>query len=366
MSEAARTALLALLGDDAGPAGALDEREWSALAAMAADHRLGPLLHRLHSGSLPASLAAECAAAHRRAALSAMALQRARLALRDVLGERGIEPLFLKGSALALHAYAEPALRPMRDLDVLVPPDKAQAAWYALLAAGYEPAEPVRHDFATLAAAHHHLPLLVGPDGVEVELHMRLWSRADDPLMPREPEDVFGKMVGVDGLAFPSPEHQFAHLVVHAVHVHSLDAGPLVLVDIARLAEAHPLDWDAIWAEADRAGWARAAALIVTLAERWVAPGLLARSRCPLLVPDSVVAAAPDLLLQPLAERHRAIMLAGLGKSELPQTRATAPRPWRDPRWLANRAGRLANAVMDPGARRRAAQMTALHAWLGD
>ena len=139
-----------------------------------------------------------------------------------------------------------------------------------------------------------------------------------------------------------------------------------MLVDIARLAEAHPLDWDAIWAEADRAGWARAAALIVTLAERWVAPGLLARSRCPQPVPDSVVAAAPDLLLQPLAERYRSIMLAGLAESELPQTRAPAPRPWRDPRWLANRAGRLASAVMDAGARRRAAQMTALHAWLGD
>lgn len=369
MERAARRALLALMGGDGGAGAVLSETGWLRLDAMAHDHRIRPLLHTLYAGrppdGLPPDIAANWRQAHRQAAIDAMAQGRARGLLVETLRAVSIEPVFLKGSWLALHAYRDPAARPMRDLDILVDPGRARMAWEALLAADYLPAEPLRHDFETLVSAYHHLPLLVGPDGIEVELHTRLWSRPDDPLMPQEPEGLGQGIERCDGLAFLSPEHLFAHLVVHAVHVHSLDAGPLALTDIAYLARARTPDWAAIWRDAEAGGWDRAASLLLALADRWVAPGMLADSECPHEVPADMLELAPELLLQPLAQRHRAIMLAGLGGAAIPQTRAPAGRRWADPRWIASRAMRLAGAVSDNAARRRAKSMRALHDWLG-
>lgn len=53
------------------------------------------------------------------------------------LGEAGVRPLVLKGTALAEICYPRPELRPSSDIDLLVRPEEYQVARQALMAQGY-------------------------------------------------------------------------------------------------------------------------------------------------------------------------------------------------------------------------------------
>jgi hypothetical protein len=94
-----------------------------------------------------------------------------------------------------------------------------------------------------------HLPALVSPNGVVVELHHRItapakhktclitkniWSRA-----------IITK-VGKASVQFSSPEDLLIHLCEHASIHHLFNIGPLVLSDIHYLINTHDLDWEYI------------------------------------------------------------------------------------------------------------------------
>ena len=102
----------------------------------------------------------------------------------DALGSRGIEPIILKGAALALTVYEEPSLRPMRDLDLLVRVDALAGAREALLQLGYatQGGPATRWEEENLLA---HLIDLTAPGRLPVEIHFRLFPRAQ-PLFPEE------------------------------------------------------------------------------------------------------------------------------------------------------------------------------------
>ncbi|MCA1662354.1 MAG: nucleotidyltransferase family protein [Novosphingobium sp.] len=137
----AKRALLALLGGR-WPEGGVSDAQWDAIAAMAAAHRLEPLLHwraQQSQCALPAEIAAAWDGAHRGAALAALAQQAAlRLAV-ERLGAAGVAAVALKGVRLAWRDYPAPGLRPMRDLDLLVPAARALDAAAVLAEAGFEP-----------------------------------------------------------------------------------------------------------------------------------------------------------------------------------------------------------------------------------
>ena len=59
----------------------------------------------------------------------------------DTLHAAGIDVVVLKGAALGVLAYPGIGVRPMDDLDVLVPEDRAVDALHALLAAGWVPGD---------------------------------------------------------------------------------------------------------------------------------------------------------------------------------------------------------------------------------
>jgi Uncharacterised nucleotidyltransferase len=77
-----------------------------------------------------------------------------------------IEPVLLKSAAhLVEQLYPEPGLRILRDLDILIPEDRAQSAVGALRDIGFT---------GSIAAPenHHHLPGMTDPEsGLDVELH---------------------------------------------------------------------------------------------------------------------------------------------------------------------------------------------------
>lgn len=310
-----RRLLLGLIapGTSAASLGGLDEAAIGALDAMAAQHRLQPLLHHLHgAGDLPPVLAESWRQAHRFSQLSAMVHKVELTAVCALLEGAGHAPIALKGAWLAWHAYPEAALRPVRDIDLLLTPEDVIAAFDLLCAQGYQtgPAELSPQDVLRL---DKHMPPLLSPRGVTIELHHRLWEvdgRMDHHAPASIGSDPRSRMIMREGLRYLAPADTLAHLIVHAVYDHRLDCGPLLLWDIACLLRASPVDWQAFWQGAEAGGWAKGARLVLDLVaahDPGIAiafpPGLAA-------TPAAILNSAPDLLLQPLESRQSAGVIA--------------------------------------------------------
>lgn len=99
---------------------------WDAVDRLARGHRLEPRLHRATTGEhdLP-GIPAPLREAWRREYFTALSAAVALLDQRDravrVLAARGVRPLVVKGAALGGVLYPDPAVRPMGDLDLLLP-----------------------------------------------------------------------------------------------------------------------------------------------------------------------------------------------------------------------------------------------------
>jgi hypothetical protein len=213
--------------------------------------------------------------------------------------------VFLKGAYLAYCVYPHPALRPLRDLDVLVPPAQEDAARHALLAAGllespHHAHVPDEYQDTT----QHQQPLLAGT--VMLELHRRLFhleqghSRGqdltDDPAFwsRRMRANIAGTPVLV-----PSHTDQLIHLMVHGVQDHYLSSGPLLLSDLALLAHAPEVDWPTVRHTVARLGLERVASLALALVHAYCGSTpltQLADGHSP-EVPTEVIARAVPLML---------------------------------------------------------------------
>src|SRR5262245_48292148 len=84
------------------------------------------------------------------------------------LAAAGLEPIVLKGAALAYTAYPEPAQRTLSDVDLLLSEDELPLASAALAEAGFWTRDEDRRP------DHHLQPRYVGDGRIGVELHDRL------------------------------------------------------------------------------------------------------------------------------------------------------------------------------------------------
>ena len=143
--------------------------------------------------------------------------------IESVLAPLGIEWTWLKGYALAHTVYPRPALRPMLDLDLLVPADRCQEADRAVRALGYRPAVDAPPMFRGAERIFHHYPALRAPSGVVVELHTRLHP-SGELLAPSQlawfrAQTVETHAAGVR-VRHLEPEAQLLHLCAHAILQH--------------------------------------------------------------------------------------------------------------------------------------------------
>jgi hypothetical protein len=154
------------------------------------------------------------AAAAKRATAYSLRMESETVATLAILDAAGIAAVPLKGAAMrrisARVLYAD--ARAPNDVDVLVQDEHAQRAWDALVARGYAP--PKEHG----PADGHHLPALVGPIGVAVEIHMttgasvtpeEAWRRATN-------DGASAEFNGVSRTV-PSDTELFWHATAHAV-----------------------------------------------------------------------------------------------------------------------------------------------------
>lgn len=164
---------------------------WQGLLKQAEREGMAPLLrkHLLEAGAeIPQSVRRSLNLLYKRHEK----LARIRLkVLEDVMQlfhQHQITPILIKGAALCITLYSDPALRPMRDMDILFHEDYVEKAQKLLQDEGYT------QSTSQIPADHHHLPSLYkNIDGIEIcfELHRGLYPN----ITPHYPEVVFDKLL---------------------------------------------------------------------------------------------------------------------------------------------------------------------------
>jgi hypothetical protein len=204
----------------------------------------------------------------------------------DSFSGAGIDTVLLKGSGTAFTAFTGFTDRPMFDVDILVRPDDAEAAWDLAQEHGWRwNSEAYPKD--SYQAAHHFPPLddESGSD-VGLDLHTSLWMEGH-PFRFSE-EDIWTgarlfPVPGVDGGALvPSTAHQLIYACLHFSWSHGLEKYAWQgFREIGAISRQKDMSWDEV----------RALSLEIGGRELVYWPLRLGLAACGLNVPREVLAA---------------------------------------------------------------------------
>ncbi len=172
----------------------------------------------------------------------------------DVLEATGAEPVLLKGAALAIAAYGSFSQRPMADVDLLVPADRAVTAQAALVADswtedyGLDPSPRQIEQRRAFYLAHHHLVPLIDGQGTSLALEIHTALMHSDNPFGLPPEQIRESAIPVDWggrtVRVPDMTHQLLHLCVHFAWSHGMRSGAWIAFrDVRTLIENGAVDW---------------------------------------------------------------------------------------------------------------------------
>ena len=194
--------------------------DWQEVLRLAHWHRLGPALyHYLRSTGLlptvPEEPLAVLAADYFENGARSLYLGAERDAVVGALAAAGVDCVLLKGAALVELVYDDSAVRPMHDLDILVPKPDLQRAYDTVCGLGYLPADA---DARVHHRGPHHAPPLISPTQLlAVELHHHVVS--DRSPLNFDIATVWDRArpVAMDGATclIPSGADLLVHLSVH-------------------------------------------------------------------------------------------------------------------------------------------------------
>jgi len=237
----------------------LDPQAWNTLVPFVLERavRLGPALFaQLCTDGLTSVLGSDHRTSlevARAAAEQGSARWRDDLAaILDAFRDSAVPVAVLKGPILAAHAYPDPVMRPMSDLDLLVPRDRLAQAERILLDLGYGPEAPWRQNIAASCIASEELPAFYKAGATQIDVH---WAIVD----PRSPFSVAAdglwdrlvpaQMAGRSALTL-APEDFLLHLCAHAAYAHGFEAPLRCFCDVAWFIHGRALDWDTVVARA--------------------------------------------------------------------------------------------------------------------
>lgn len=229
--------------------------------------------------------------------------------------QQNLQVILLKGAALAPLVYANLALRPLRDLDLLVSPDAVEPARACLEKLGYA-ALPEPQSDATLAQKSEIGFLKSSPKPSRIELH---WSLIDSAYYryhssmdwfwatarPVRADDAAGLMLG--------PEAQVLYLCAH-LYLHHGGDDLLWLNDIAAVISFYraEMNWSELLEQSQQIG-------LVVPAQK-ILPVIAADWRAPL--PAEVLAGLAETPVSPAEAR--------VARWFEPRDRVVARRAWSD------------------------------------
>ena len=168
-----------------------------------------------------------------RAYSEAMFHQHALRKVSHALTAARVEALLVKGAALALTVYAEPAARVMTDIDLLVPAEERDRVVAALVAGGFlERPDPTR-PYSGALVGETGLFLHAGAMTELVEVQTTLSKIVPRPIDTRGVLARASGAPGLPGLLVPSPED---HALLIAIHAAGHDfAHPVGFLDLELL-----------------------------------------------------------------------------------------------------------------------------------
>ena len=378
-------ALCAGAGESVSESGleALSPEQWEWVQDRARAYRLLPLLHSAFAERphwpVPETMRKAALESHRRWVFRSLIMQQALIEIGEVLDANRIPYAALKGASLSLEFYDEPALRPMRDLDIIVAPDMAEHAYALLQEAGYSK-EPGKGDYGLDFA--HHLPMLVNKNKVFLELHHRIAPREwSGSLVLAQRLLTNARMVDFQGhrVRMAHPTDTFLHLVVHASFQHLFDNGPNLLSDVAALQSAGLIDRAEVDTFASEHGLTQSVTLVDALVARY-------RDGEPGDAPPDMIAQAAELMTQDpdlhwqrflLRKRRSPVqrLVEGVGRAFTPTAKdleevAGKPVTGPDvllyyPSWLFQRARVYLGAEFQSDLDSQAANDAELERWIG-
>lgn len=240
----------------------LADADWNALVDQAVRHGVAPLLwERLKAISVaatPSALERLHESYLHNALRNTAALDELSPVLASLKREE-IPVIVLKGAHLASTVYGNPALRPMADIDLLVPPINLPRIKTMLFELGYcwIASSSPGTDYET----HHHLQVFFKTGAIPIEIHRSIVP-TDSPFRV----DVGGMwararethIAGIDVRVF-APEDLVLYLCLHASYNHRFDIPLLFLCDIAAAVEHHrnEIDWSRFVEVANHEGTSR-------------------------------------------------------------------------------------------------------------
>lgn len=202
------------------------------------------------------------------------------------LAAAGVPCVPFKGVALVCREYADPGLRPMDDIDLLVPRRSFRSALAMLEKKGWRRSSPPSH-----LGSGSYQARLEGPAGTVAELHHAFEA---PELFPIDYDSILDRAEPCDGepLGFRlmTPEDTLLGLALHeAKHGWILQARDVL--DLA-LVVREVRDWAAVWTRARR--WHLTGALVPALhLGRRLGAVATARSRWPNAIVDALLSDAP-------------------------------------------------------------------------
>jgi hypothetical protein len=298
-------ALLALLRHR-GETGAADDvpplgpQAWVEILDLAHKHGVTPLLHRALQArgstmDVPDSSRVRLEEDRRATALDNLRNYGEFRRIARALHDRNIPVMPLKGLHLAELVYGDIGLRPMSDLDILVPVSQLRQVLTTVHELGYgfdvnlsETANAVVDAKCDIELTHRQMGGLLEvhwslgePPARYVGLLEEIWRRAG----PARVGDADALVMAPEFLLL----HVCAHISCHHVFAFSLRA----LCDIAEIVRAYPsIDWAEVVAHSQRCGWGRGVAAALRLASDHLGVAVPAGVRAAL----SVDAIEPEML----------------------------------------------------------------------
>jgi hypothetical protein len=251
--------------------------DWPALLAESKDVRLRPLLYHLLRAEplVPAGARQALRTAYDYSARYNLYLFGELRRVLAAFRQADVPVLVLKGGALIPLVYGNPALRPLRDLDLLVPGSAAPRAMALLPGLGFAPHAVETQTGTAQAFESQAMYWKTRPQLCQVEVH---WTLIDSPLYPASRTDEWWWQtaipIGDFGAQALGPEAQTLHLCAHLL-MHHRGADLLWFNDLALLLRRfqEDLDWELLLRQAQAPGFTLAAqTLLPALAQDWAAP----------------------------------------------------------------------------------------------
>ena len=257
--------LISILSSKACPQSSED---WQSLATQAINHDLLAYLDWIcieQDVSVPEPFNRIWQQATDQAKVAHMLRDRARREILKVLGDYKIEVMWIKGIVLADTVYPLPYLRPMRDIDLVVPFHQREQAYQILRNRGYElvpltDSVIAKQPFLLKTGLLHHYHLYSTKYHLAVELHFQFLDTQNFYSRPYQIDFFWNhqSIIQTHDLTYAtlSPEAHLLYLCAHIVLQHGEQDFKLVwYLDLDRFIKYYDIDWDTVVDDANYLGW---------------------------------------------------------------------------------------------------------------